>query len=67
MSDIETEIQSKGLTAPRVTPADIEAYIKAEYYFTARDAVLAHLQAQAQAQARPEAPPSAGASAPLPA
>ena len=34
-----------------------------------RDAVLAHLQAQAQAQAqaRPEAPPSAGASAPLPA
>ena len=32
-----------------------------------RDAVLAHLQAQAQAQARQAAPPSAGASAPLPA
>ena len=32
---IEQEIQAKGLTAPRVTPADIEANIAAEYYFTA--------------------------------
>jgi hypothetical protein len=29
---IEREIQDKGLTAARVTPADIEAAIKAEYY-----------------------------------
>jgi hypothetical protein len=32
---IEQEIQSKGLTAPRVTPADIEANIASEHYFTA--------------------------------
>lgn len=37
--DIEREIQEKGLTAPRVTPADIEARIDFEYYFTASDGV----------------------------
>ena len=31
----EQEIQAKGLTAPRVTPADIEANIASEHYFTA--------------------------------
>lgn len=36
---IEAEIQAKGLTAPRVTPADIEANILSEHYFTASDAV----------------------------
>jgi hypothetical protein len=36
---IESEIQAKGLTAPRVTPADIEANILSEHYFTASDAV----------------------------
>ena len=41
MSDleIENEIQAKGLTAPRVTPADIEANIDGEHYFTAADGV----------------------------
>lgn len=36
MSDntIEQEIRAKGLTAPRVTPADIEANIASEHYFT---------------------------------
>ena len=34
---IEQEIQSKGLTAPRITPADIEANIQAEFYFLASD------------------------------
>ena len=34
---IEQEIQAKGLTAPRVTPADIEANIAGEVYFTAAD------------------------------
>ena len=34
---IEQEIQAKRLTAPRVTPADIEANIASEHYFTARD------------------------------
>ena len=32
---IEREIKDKGLTAPRVTPADIEANIESVYYFTA--------------------------------
>lgn len=36
---IEADIQAKGLTAPRVTPADIEAAIDGEYYFTAADGV----------------------------
>lgn len=34
---IETEIQAKGLTAPRVTPAGIEAVIVSEHYFTAAE------------------------------
>ena len=39
MSDaaIEQEIQAKGKTAARVTPADIEANIVQEHYFTAGD------------------------------
>lgn len=39
MSDeaIEQEIQAKGKTAARVTPADIEANIVSEHYFTAGD------------------------------
>ena len=36
---IEQEIQAKGLTAPRVTPADIEKNITSEFYFTASDGV----------------------------
>lgn len=35
--DIEKEIKDKGLTAPRVTPADIEANIASEHYFTAQE------------------------------
>jgi hypothetical protein len=34
---IEQEIQAKGKTAPRVTPANIEANIASEHYFTADD------------------------------
>jgi Phage protein (N4 Gp49/phage Sf6 gene 66) family len=34
---IEQEIQAKGLTAPRITPADIEANIASEHFFTAAD------------------------------
>lgn len=33
--DIEQEIQAKGKTAARVTPADIEATIDRAFYFTA--------------------------------
>lgn len=35
--NIEQEIQAKGLTAPRITPADIEANIASVVYFTAAD------------------------------
>lgn len=37
---IEQEIQAKGLTAPRVTPAGIEANIASEHYFTAGEGVI---------------------------
>lgn len=36
---IEAEIVAKGLTAPRITPADVEAVIASEHYFTANDGV----------------------------
>lgn len=36
---IEDEIQAKGKTAPRVTPADIEDNIASEHYFTAQHGV----------------------------
>lgn len=36
---IEQEIQAKGKTAPRVTPADIEAEIAEELFFTAADGI----------------------------
>lgn len=38
---IEQEIQAKGLTAPRITPADLQANIAGEYYFTAGNGVQA--------------------------
>ena len=38
---IERLIQAKGKTAARVTPADIEANIRAETYFTAFDGFMA--------------------------
>lgn len=37
---IEQLIQDKGLTAPRVTPQDIENTIVSCYFFTAEDGVL---------------------------
>ena len=42
---IEQEIQAKCKTAPRITPADIEANIAAENYFTAADGAGANGQA----------------------
>lgn len=36
---IEQQILAKGLTAPRITPADIEGNIVSEHYFTALEAV----------------------------
>lgn len=43
--EIEQEIQAKGLTAPRVTLADIEANIVSEHYFSASDGVIGAYQA----------------------
>lgn len=37
---IERDIQAKGLTAPRVTPADIQANIVSAHYFTATQALF---------------------------
>ena len=36
---IEQEIQAKGLTAPRVTPDDVEKNIVGEFYFSAAEGV----------------------------
>ena len=36
-ASIEQEIQAKGKTAPCVTPADVQASIASEHYFTAHD------------------------------
>jgi hypothetical protein len=36
---VEAEIQRKGLTAPRLTPADIDAQIESEWYIVAAEGV----------------------------
>jgi hypothetical protein len=51
-SAIEQEILAKGLTAPRVTPADIEANIASEHYFTAADGVAGAFTNAQAAQGR---------------
>ena len=40
---IEQEIQAKGKTAPRITPADIEAEIAEVHYFTGTDCLVGML------------------------
>lgn len=59
---IERLIHAKGKTAARVTPADVEANIVCEHYFTAREGVLGALSsdgvpatAYEQAKATPAA------------
>ena len=47
---IEQEIQAKGLTAPRVTPADIEENIVSEHYFTAADGVIGAAASQSKSE-----------------
>lgn len=48
---IESEIIAKGLTAPRVTPADINANIASEHYFTAGDGYAGALSVSPEFQA----------------
>lgn len=43
---IEQEIQAKGLTAPRITPGDIEANIIDEVYFTAEQGYQVAMKVQ---------------------
>lgn len=50
---IEQEIQAKGKTAARVTPADIEANIASEHYFTAEDGVMGNMPEDATPQSHP--------------
>ena len=45
-NQIEKEIQAKGLTAPRVTPADLEANIASEHYFTAGQGVTGEVSSR---------------------
>lgn len=40
-NEVEKEIQAKGLTAARITPADIQKSIASEHCFTAYDAAKA--------------------------
>ncbi|ASA30049.1 MULTISPECIES: Gp49 family protein [Bacteria] len=47
---IEQEIQAKGLTAPRITPASLEANIDSEHYFTALDGVDGYYRGGYEAQ-----------------
>ncbi|WP_420170395.1 Gp49 family protein [Pseudomonas alloputida] len=47
---IEQEIQAKGLNAPRIRPADIEANISSEHYFTALDGVDGHFRGGPEVQ-----------------
>ncbi|EJU14939.1 hypothetical protein LH128_01147 [Sphingomonas sp. LH128] len=47
---IEGEIQAKGLTAPRLTPALIDHSIASEHYFTALDGVDGHYRGGHEAQ-----------------
>jgi hypothetical protein len=49
---VERLIVAKGLTAPRVTPADLQANIASSHYFTARDGVYG---AEFEEKAPPEA------------
>ena len=48
-AQIEQEIQAKGKTAARITPADIEANIAEEVYFTAAQGTLGAVIADAKA------------------
>ena len=67
---IQQEIEAKGLHAPRVTPADIEAEIASEHYFTAGDgvsgAIVAQLRAFDPAKVVSHAPLSEAPAAPSP-
>ena len=45
---LEEEIVAKGLTAPRITLADVEANIVGEYYFTAGQGISGEVSSRAE-------------------
>ena len=47
--NVESEIQARADKAPRVTPADIEAEIVSEHYFTAADGALGEIETRSEA------------------
>lgn len=47
---IEAEAQSKGLNAPRLNPAHIDAQISSEHFFTALEGVDGHYRGGPEAQ-----------------
>ena len=51
---IEQEIKANGLTAPRVTPADIEANVSGEHYFTAEDGFIGVRMVETSAEMTPQ-------------
>lgn len=59
---IENLIQLKGKTAPRVTPADLEAVIASEWFFTAAQGVAGRSLCAVDAD---DVPPSLTTSSPL--
>jgi len=66
MSDdqIEQEIQAKGLTAPRVTPDDLQKNIASEHYFTAGEGVIGAFAADELRKNAGDATVQAGAAHP---
>ena len=61
---IEQEIQAKGLTAPRITPADLQANIASEHYFTAGEGVIGAFTAELLRKDTGDAVVSAGVAHP---
>ncbi len=59
--ELEQEIQAKGANvAPRITPADVEANITSEHYFTAADGVVGAFTNAQIAQGRGVSPDEIG-------
>lgn len=52
---IESEIQARGLNAPRLNPAHIDAQISSEHYFTALEGVDGHYRGGHEAQGAQDA------------
>lgn len=61
----EREIQARGLNAPRIKPADVEANIASEHYFTAAEGCLGEYQYRRDTSDPGTVPPMVPVPAPL--